>query len=137
MKYIQISSILIIITLLLSGCSSGPDKAAKEWFEAASNMDGTKIYELTCQEQRENVQMTGLINSAISLLPELLIGINIQGEVDLSDLTYTVLSNDEKTAFVKVSGEVRLAVLSFPTAYPIDETWRMVFEDEKWKWCGE
>jgi len=128
---------IIIISLLVSGCLSGPERSAKNWFEAVSNMEGTRMFELTCQEERENVQMSGMVSSAMSLLPQLFLGIDLQGEVDLSDLTYTELSNDERIAYVNVSGEVRVAVLAFPASYTIDETWKMVFEENKWKWCGE
>ena len=136
----KISSILIVfvlITILLSACAATPERAARDWFKASNELDGNKMYDLTCRKMREEVQMAGLITTAVSLLPQL-IGLDIpQGKVDVSDLNFTTIRGDDSSAHVRVSGEVRMAILAFPMAYPIDETWLMVNEDGKWKWCGD
>lgn len=142
MRNSKIIFVLILTSVLLSACAAGPDKAAKEWFNATMNYDGAKIMEYTCKAERENMQIAGLWSSAFSLLPQLLpqlLGINldISSDIDTKDLRFTTISNDDQTAYVHVTGEIRVAVLAFADIVEIDEVWRMKFEDNKWKWCGE
>jgi hypothetical protein len=113
MKHKTIIVLLIACSFLLAGCSDGPERAAKQWFDAMLNMDGNKILDRTC-------------------------GLNIESQGDVSGLKFSTTSLDtEKTvAHVHVSGEIRVAVLALAQAYPIDETWLMVKEDGVWRWCG-
>lgn len=137
MKKSSIVIIFVLIAILLSACAATPERAARDWYKATNELDGNKMYELTCRTMREEVQMAGMITSSFYILPQLF-GLNLpEGEVDISDLSFTTIRGDDSYAHVRVTGEVRIAVLAFPMAYPIDETWLMVNEDGKWKWCGD
>jgi hypothetical protein len=137
MKKSSVILLFLMISFLLSACSAGPEKAAKDWFTASNELDGNKMLDLTCRAMREDIQMAGMISSAIYMLPQLL-GLNLpEGKVDVSDLTFSKIRGDDTYAHVRVTGEIRIAVLAFPMAYDINETWLMVFENGKWKWCGE
>jgi len=81
--------------------------------------------------------MAGLWNSAFALLPQLF-GLDIKSQGDVSGIKFSRISinTDETVANVRVHGEMRVAVLAFAQAYPVDETWLMVKEDGGWRWCG-
>ena len=129
--------LILVLPIILSSCVESPERAAKEWFDAMLNMDGNKILDRTCIEQREVIQEWGLLNSAFAILPQLF-GLNISSEGDVSGLDFSVteINSEETIANVRVYGEIRVAVLAFAQAYPVDETWIMVKEDGVWRWCG-
>ena len=129
--------IVVLLSLLLTGCADSPERAAKEWFDAMLNLDGNKILDRTCLEQRVVVQEAGLWNSAFALLPQLF-GLDIKSQGDVSGLKFsqTSINTEGTVATVRVYGEIRVAVLAFAQAYPVDEIWLMVKEDGEWRWCG-
>ena len=135
MKRISIAFALILTALLLAGCADLPNGAAREWYKAMLNMDGNKILDRTCAAQVPNVQQAGLWGSAFALLPQMF-GLNMQSKGDVSSINFSTISIQGDTAQVKVSGKIRVAVLAYAQETPIDETWTMVREDNKWKWCG-
>lgn len=138
MKLARIVIVIAIVTGVLTACGIGesPERAAKEWLEAMINLDGNKILERTCMAQRENVQEASLWSSAFAMLPQMfgLDVIKVQG--DISDLEFAATYIDEETVHVRVTGELRVAVLGIAEAIPVDETWLMVKEEGKWRWCG-
>lgn len=137
MKHKIIIGLIVAFSLLLTGCADSPERAAKQWFDAMLNMDGNKILDRTCLEQRAAIQEWGLWNSAFALLPQLF-GLDIKSQGDVSGLKFsrTSINADETVANVRVYGEIRVAVLAFAQAYPVDETWLMIKEDGAWRWCG-
>jgi hypothetical protein len=83
----------------------------------------------------------GLYESAFSLVGQLLpqlfgLDLDIPFEIDTSDVHFVAVSNNGQTASVRVTGAVRYSVMAFADVIDVDETWRMVLEDGKWKWCG-
>lgn len=132
----RILLIYISSFLLLSACADSPSRAAKDWFDAMLNLDGNRILERTCLEYRPAIQEWGLWNSAISLLPQVFFGIDMKSNGDVSDLEFTTINMQDNNASVYVSGEIRVAVLAFAQSYSVDETWIMVREENKWRWCG-
>lgn len=50
MKRLSLTLLVVILVSLLAACGPGdsPEKAAKEWLEAFSNLDGNKLAERTC-----------------------------------------------------------------------------------------
>lgn len=136
MKREKLYILLALFSIFLAACGNSPEGAAKKWFNATMNLDGNTTLELTCEAQRENIQNAGLLTSAMALVPQAF-GINMESQGDVSDVKFSTTSNDGNTAYVYVTGEIRMAILAFAQATPIDETWRMVNEDGKWKWCGE
>jgi hypothetical protein len=119
---------VVVLVSLLSACGIGdsPEKAAREWLDALLNMDGNKLMERTCAEQQEAVQEAGLW---VSFTGE-------QIEADVSDLRFKTVYRSGDTARVRVTGEIRTAILAVATVEEVDEEWQMVREDGKWKWCN-
>lgn len=129
--------LVVALSLLITGCADSPERAAKDWFEAMISMDGNKILDRTCTDQRAYIQEVGLWNSVFALLPQLF-GLNIKSEGDVSSLKFTTtyINTNETVANVHVYGEIRVAILAFAQAYPVNETWHMIKEDGAWRWCG-
>ena len=131
----------IILTLTLIGIltscvlADSPERAAQEWLQAFGNLDGNKLAERTCAAQQENIQQAGLWASVFGIFGQMTIG--QQGKTDVSDLKFTTVRSSGDEAYVRVTGQIRVAVLALSQTQKVDETWRMVKEDGKWKWCGQ
>ncbi|HZQ06565.1 MAG TPA: hypothetical protein VFD70_08290 [Anaerolineae bacterium] len=127
---------LAVSLVLLGACSfmDTPEGAAREWMQAAVNLDGMKLAERTCAMQQQNVQQGGLMISAISLLGQGLIG--QQAKIDISDLKFTTVNKTETTASVRVTGTIRTAILAFSQSQDVDELMQMSYENGKWRYCG-
>jgi hypothetical protein len=137
MKYKVIVILILLPSIVLAACADSPERAAREWFDAMLNLDGNTILERTCLTQRAYIQEIGLWNSAIALLPQMF-GLNMESQGDVSGLEFSTIdiNSNETVASVRVSGEIRMAVLALAQSYPVDETWLMVKEDGGWRWCG-
>ena len=70
------------------------------------------------------------------ILSQKVFGSDVKVQGDISDLEFTTTYIDEETAHVRVTGELRVAVLGVAQALPVDETWLVIKEEGKWKWCG-
>ncbi|MBX3004349.1 MAG: hypothetical protein KF821_00805 [Anaerolineales bacterium] len=128
----------IVVALVLAGCSAGPASAAREWYKANLEMNGSAILARTCQAQQLAVQEAGLLVSAIMLMPQML-GIDLGMDdinSSLSNLKFHVVSSTDTQAIVQVTGELEFAVLAFAQQVPVSERALMVKEDGQWKWCG-
>jgi len=136
MRLLHVTATIVIALSVLAACGTGdsPERAAREWLEALLNMDGNELIERTCAEQRANVQTAGLWLSAFGVLGQSLTG--QQAQADVSDLRFETVSRSGQTARVRVTGEIRVAILAVAQAQQVDEVWQMVWEDGKWKWCG-
>lgn len=121
--------------LTACGLGDSPEKAAQEWIQAFANLDGNKIAERTCVAQQANVQQAGMWTSVFNLFGQQTIG--QQAKTDVSGLKFTKVNSSGNTANVRVTGQIRVAVMALSQTQDVDETWLMVQEDGKWKWCGE
>lgn len=136
MKRLSLALLVIILASMLVGCGpvDSPEKAAKEWLEAWATLDGNKLAERTCDAQQEAVQSGAIWLSAFAALGQMFTGQRTQA--DISDLRFVTISKSGDTAQVRVTGEIRTAVLAIAQTQEVDETWLIVREDGKWKWCG-
>ena len=104
----------------------GPADGAQEWIDAIVNQDGNRILKHTCKAQRDNVQEAGMWISAFAVLGQMLTNRSVQVEGDISDLNFETVSQSDDQAEVRVSGELRVAVLANAEAYDVDERWQIV-----------
>ena len=132
-----ISFIAMLLLSMLVACQppESPARGAQEWTEAQWKMDGNKSLERTCAAEQENMQMMGNLTAAATILAQQYIG-QQDIKVDTSNLRYETFSESGSNAQVQVRGIVSTAILSFVQTQQIDDTYTMVFEDGKWKWCG-
>jgi len=136
MKHFVFNLFMLCLLVLFVACSGdSPEAAAKEWMQAFANLDGNKIAERTCTAQQANVQQAGMWASVFGMFGQQTIG--QQSKTDISDLKFTTISSSGDTAQVRVTGQVRFAVLALSQTQDVNETWRMVREDGKWRWCGQ
>jgi hypothetical protein len=47
-----------------------------------------------------------------------------------------LVSSSGDTAQVRVAGQIRVSILAISQTQQVDETWSMLREGGKWKWCG-
>lgn len=125
--------IVVLLTLGLAACAGGPEQAAKEFIEASMGGDGATALQLTCDQYKEQVQMSGMLSAGLGML----VGIDPQSaEVDLSDLNFETVSESGDTATVNVNGEVMMSLFGAAMPQAIDTNITMVKEDGDWKYCG-
>jgi hypothetical protein len=76
MKRASLGILCLLLAGVLAACGAGdsPEKAAREWLQAMTNLDGNKIVERTCAEQQANVQEAGLWLSVFGLLGQSQLG---------------------------------------------------------------
>jgi hypothetical protein len=93
MKRAILAVLILTLASTLAACGLGdsPEGAAKEWTQAMANLDGNKISERTCAAQQANVQQAGLWASVFNIFGQQTIG--QQAKTDISDLKFTVVSN--------------------------------------------
>ena len=129
---------LCSLTLLSCGLGSGPEKAAKAWFEATERGEVLEADELVCEEQKESFREGAFVLSGIYTFAQEFLGTDKPLEIDASDIEYTRmdgLSSGDR-AVVAVEGELRMAAAGVIKSEGISYLWAMVKEDGQWKWCG-
>lgn len=108
----------------------------QEWLEGMLQMKGVKLAERTCNRMIPAVQSAGAMGSAMFMGLQLFTGIGVDVQFDLSGLRYETVSRSGNSARVRVSGEIRAAVMASFQVTPFDYTGNMILEDNRWKWCG-
>jgi hypothetical protein len=108
----------------------------REWLEGALRMEGLKLAERTCNRLIPAVQNMGTMNSALLGIGQYLAGQSLNLQADLSSLRFEAVSRAGNSARVRVSGEIRAAIMASFQVVPMDYTVNMILEDNRWKWCG-
>ncbi|HRQ41831.1 MAG TPA: hypothetical protein PLD25_28240 [Chloroflexota bacterium] len=134
--------------------SGTPVYAAEDWFDAMWAIDSERVLDRTCDQEiwvsnavASGASLSGLVEyldvTQIPGLDELLVpGVDLDGlkeafEIDRSRIEFAEVMNDGATAVVTARGQLRLRVFQGWYPYRLDETWLIVQEDERWKWCGQ
>lgn len=129
--------ILLSFVLLLSACSGdSPEAGMREFLEAALQTDGLKLADRTCNRMLPTVQSMGAISSIALIFGGQYVGQQLNIQSDLGQLRFETVSNSGSSARVRVSGEIRIAFMGAFQVTPINYTADMVFENNRWKWCG-
>jgi hypothetical protein len=134
--------------------SSTPVYAAEDWFNGMWDVDSERVLDRTCDQEiwvsnalASGASLSGLVDyldiTQIPGLDEVLIpGVDLDGlkdqfEIDRSRIEFEEVMNDGQTAVVTAKGQLRLRVFQGWYPYRLDETWLIVQEDGRWKWCGQ
>ena len=122
---------------LLGGALEGPAAAARRYLQAAVAYDGNELARRTCAAQQQALMEAGLMITALDMLANYYVDGGLEDiDFDLRDLEFTVVSRTGDQAVVRVSGELRTSLLFLSVPGQVDDSWLMVREDGRWKYCG-
>ncbi len=99
--------------------------------------DGNELARRTCAAQQQALMEAGLVITALDMIANYYVDMGLEDvDFDISDLKFRVVSQTRDRALVRVSGEMRTSLLLLSVPAPIDDTWLMVRENGRWKYCG-
>jgi hypothetical protein len=115
-----------------------PAYAAQMWTIGFLNGRGDLVTRYTCQQELENMQMASLLMALFggglnTLLEES--GSDGTAGVDVSNLTFTTISQQGNAALVHVGGEGYLGFGGAAEEIEANGQLTMAYEDGRWKWC--
>jgi hypothetical protein len=123
---------VVAIALVAIASEDAPATAAKRFVDAAANLDGLHVSELTCDMKRDEVlASTGLVSGLLLYfeMPAL--------QTTSRELTFTTVASSGEDATVRVSGRLTSAILGFVQSKSIDALFTMRRERGAWRYCGE
>lgn len=122
---------------LVGGVLEGPAAAARRYLLAAVTFDANEMSRRTCAAQQQALMEAGLVVTALDMVANYYVGVGLEDvSYDISDLEFTVGSRAGDRAVVHIQGEMRTALLFISVPVPVDDTWLMVRESGRWKYCG-
>ncbi|HTP11889.1 MAG TPA: hypothetical protein VMP08_26730 [Anaerolineae bacterium] len=122
--------------LLLTACNAGGGpaiQAARDWMQALADLNFKQVLDLTCSTPRIHNDVEVRLDPLIDIQETLQ---SLKGQYDFSGLKFEELSNDGRTATVRLSGKLLLKVLGQEQAYEIYEEVSVVKEGDTWKLCS-
>lgn len=161
-KGLLIVLVFMVVIAIIAGLGFGatqllnrraPAYATEEWVEAMWNTDSETVLDRTCDQQiwvsnvlASGTSISGLMGyldiTQIPGLDQVVIpGVDLNGlkdefEIDRSRIEFEEVMNDGQTAVVTAQGQLRFRVFDGWYPYRLNETWRVIVEDGRWKWCG-
>lgn len=128
--------LLLCVALLLTACGSGGSPAidaTRGWLQALADLDFKQVMDLTCSTPRIRNEVELRLDPLIDIQETLQ---SLKGQYDFSGLKFEELSNDGRTATVRLSGKLLLKVLGQEQVYDIYEDVGVVKENDAWKVCS-
>ncbi len=126
----------LAVLLVLAACSAGGSPAIEStrgWLQALADLDFKQVLALTCSTVRIRNEVELRLDPLIDIQETLQ---SLKGQYDFSGLKFEELSNDGRTATVRLSGKLLLKVLGQEQVYEIYEDVGVVKENDGWKVCG-
>jgi hypothetical protein len=134
---LQVSIFLLLcVALLLTACSSGGGPAidaTRGWLQALADLDFKQVMDLTCSTPRIRNEVELRLDPLIDIQETLQ---SLKGQYDFSGLKFEELSNDGRSATVRLSGQLLLKMLGQEQVYDIYEVVGVVKENDVWKVCS-
>jgi hypothetical protein len=128
--------LLLCVALLLTACSSGGGPAVdatRGWLQTLAELDFKQVMEMTCSTPRIRNEVELRLDPLIDIQETLQ---SLKGQYDFSGLKFEELSNDGRSATVRLSGELLLKMLGQEQVYDIYEEVGVVKENDVWKVCS-
>jgi hypothetical protein len=128
--------LLLCVALLLTACSSGGGPAidaTRGWLQALADLDFKQVMDMTCSTPRIRNQVELRLDPLIDIQETLQ---SLKGQYDFSGLKFEELSNDGRSATVRLSGQLLLKMLGQEQIYDIYEEVGVVKENDVWKVCS-
>jgi hypothetical protein len=133
---VRLILLLAVASLLLAGCNAGggpPIDATRSWLQALADLKFKQVLDLTCSAPRIRNEVEVRLDPLIDIQETLQA---LKGQYDFSRLKFEELSNDGRTATVRLSGKLLLKVLGQEQIYEIYEDVGVVKENDIWKVCS-
>ena len=127
---------LAIVAFLLAGCSAGGGPAidaTRNWLQALADLNFKQVLNLTCSTPRVRNDVEVRLDPLIDIQETLQ---SLKGQYDFSGLKFEEVTNDGRTATVRLSGKLLLRVLGQAQEYEIYEEVGVVKEGDVWKVCN-
>jgi hypothetical protein len=128
--------LLLCAALLLTACSAGGGPAidaTRNWLKALADLNFKEVLNLTCTAPRVRNEVELRVDPLIDIQDTLQA---LKGQYDFSGLKFEEITNDGRTATVRLSGKLLLKVLGQEQAYQIYEDIGVVKESDVWKVCS-
>jgi len=128
---------LVIALLTVPACGNGTVDAAdtaRTWYEAISQLDLTRIMDLTCAQQRPALEqaMRALGGGAEIDLEAL----REQFQIDVSGLSYEENGATDETSTVRITGVLKVTASGHTQEQAVDQEVPMVKESGEWRVCA-
>ena len=139
MKYrraIRAIVLLLESALLLAACSSGGGPAidaTRGWLKSLSELDFKQVMVQTCADSKVRNEIEVRLDPFIDIQATLQ---TLKGQFDFSGLKFEELSNDGRTAQIRLSGKMVLKALGQSQALDVYENLTVVKENDAWKVCA-
>ena len=115
------------------GGGEGATAAAKSWFEAYAQLDLSKVKELTCDKEKQEIEKAlALLGGGGELSAEALKDLFT---IDVSGLKYEEKGANSSSATVHISGPLKVSVLGESQDEAVDQDVPLVNEGGAWKVC--
>lgn len=122
--------------LVLGACSAGGGPAidaTRSWLQALADLNFKQVLERTCSTPRIRNEVELRLDPLIDIQETLQ---SLKGQYDFSGLKFEEISNDGRSATVRLSGELLLKVLGQEQVFEIYEDVGVVKEKDIWKVCS-
>lgn len=133
---VRVVWLLLAAALFLTACNAGGGPAVdatRNWLQALANLDFKEVLNLTCSTPRVRNEVELRLDPLIDIQETLQ---SLKGQYDFSGLKFEELSNDGRTASVRLSGKLLLKVLGQEQVFEINEMVGVVKENDVWKVCS-
>jgi hypothetical protein len=139
MKYrrtVRATLVLLASVLLLSACSAGGGPAidaTRSWLQSLADLNFKQVMDQTCSNQKVRTEIEVRLDPFIDIQATLQ---TLKGQFDFSGLKFEELSNDGRTAQIRLSGKMVLKALGQSQALDVYEDLTVVKENDVWKVCA-
>jgi hypothetical protein len=133
---VQVMLGLLVSALLLSACSSGGGPAidaTRGWLKSLAELDFKQVMAQTCTNPKVRTEIEVRLDPFIDIQATLQ---TLKGQFDFSGLKFEELSNDGRTAQIRLSGKMVLKALGQSQALDVYEDLTVVKENDAWKVCA-
>ena len=129
-------ALLLAGALLLGACSPGGGPAldaTRSWLQSLAELNFDQVMAQTCSDPKVRNEIEVRLDPFIDIQTTLQ---TLKGKFDFSGLKFEELSNDGRTAQVRLSGKMVLQALGQTQALNVYEELTVVKEGGVWKVCA-
>ena len=133
---VRVTLWLLACAFLLSASSAGGGPAidaTRGWLQSLADLNFKQVMDQTCSNSKVRDQIQIRLDPFIDIQATLQ---TLKGQFDFSGLKFEELSNDGRTAQIRLSGKMVLKALGQSQALDVYENLTVVKENDAWKVCA-